>query len=148
EFDGANIDSTGWLRRDYHLWLSLKLARDYQLLLVPAGKFSCWHPQIARPDVVLFNRLGRGGFQSLVTHKTAARETGAAMQAQKKILTDRAIHQEALALAVLRDDRHTQAANRRRIPGRDLPAQEPDCPRAKGGRFARAQECLQEFGLA
>src|SRR5439155_11049235 len=89
ELDRADIDAACRLGGDQQVRLAVKLARDDELLLVAAGKFSRRYRQVARAHIILLKRrqgrrvkFARGKEAGLV-------EVAVAVQTQQEILADR-----------------------------------------------------------
>src|SRR5581483_4591423 len=148
ELDGAHIHAARRLGRDQDLGLAVKLAGDNEFLLVASGEPAGRNCRIVRADIVFVEGAGSGSVQISRAEKTRVAEPGAALQAEKKIFPYWPFQQQALMLAIFRNDRHSKSANTRGLPSGDVVAEKLDRAGRAASGIARVQERLQQFGLA
>ena len=100
---GADIDTTGRMRRDQHRRVGAHLAPDDQLLLVAARQCVGGHVDVGSANVERVADVFGGVAHSFAVHPEAARERLLRLVAERGVLPERRRQQQTFTLAILWD---------------------------------------------
>ena len=145
ELDRADVQAARGLRGDEHARVARDLARDDALLLVAARQRRGQRCRAAAAHVVLLDEAGGAVAHAVDQQPAVPRQLGRVVLAQREVLRQGEVQDEAAALAVLGDVRDAVADHAARAGVGQLVAADDD--RARVDR-PQAGDRLDELALA